>query len=337
MTDLARLTIFRGDDDTRVQALLAEIKASLGDPQMADMNTTLLDSETLNLESLRADCLTMPFLAERRLVVVRKARPILTKLTSAEREKMLEILQGLPDTAALVLVIEDSQSAKRGEKYWENARAYAWLLEWLSAHTEVGQVIDCALPEDADMPGWIAKHAREAGGEFRTDAAHLLASYVGNNTQRATQEIAKLLTYVNGARAVSPEDVVSLTAQEQEGNIFNLVDALGERNGSKAMTQFRILSEKNEMIELSGMIYRQFRLLVQAREILDEGGSSRQVEKELHVLSFVADKLTSQARRFSMAQLLDVFGGLLQIDEDMKSSGMPGEVAFELLIAELTA
>jgi hypothetical protein len=31
-----------------------------------------------------------------------------------------------------------------------------------------------------------------------------------------------------------------------------------------------------------------------------------------------------------------VFGRLLQIDEDMKSSGMPGEVAFELLIAELT-
>ena len=115
MTNLARLTVLRGDDGTRVQALLAEIKARLGDPQMAEMNTTVLDGETLNLESLRADCLTMPFLAERRLVVVWKARPILTKLNPAEREKLLEILEGLPDTAALVLVIEDSQSTKRGE------------------------------------------------------------------------------------------------------------------------------------------------------------------------------------------------------------------------------
>ncbi|HNW95425.1 MAG TPA: DNA polymerase III subunit delta [Anaerolineaceae bacterium] len=335
--ELARLTVLRGDDGERVQALLAEMTASLGDPQMAEMNTTVLDSESLNLESLRADCLTMPFLAERRLVLVRKARPILTKLNSAERNKALEILAELPETAALVLVIEDSQAAKRGEKYWENARAYTWLLDWLGAHAEFSQLIDCALPDDAEMPGWIAKYARKAGGEFRTDAAHLLASYVGNNTLRATQEITKLLTYVNGARAVNTQDVVLLTSQEQEGNIFNLVDALGERNGSKAMTQFRILSEKNEMIELSGMIYRQFRLLIQAREILDEGGGSRQVEKELRVLPFVADKLTSQARRFTMAQLLDVFGRLLRIDEDMKSSGMPGEVAFELLIAELTA
>ena len=43
----------------------------------------------------------------------------------------------------------------------------------------------------------------------------------------------------------------------------------------------------------------------------------------------MADKLTGQARRFSMKQLLDVFGRLLQVDEDMKSGGMPGEVAFD--------
>ena len=337
MTELARLTLLRGDDLTCVQVLLAEIKASLGDPQMADMNTTLLESETLNLESLRADCLTMPFLAERRLVLVSRARQILTKLNPSEREKLLDILANLPDTAALVLVIEDSQSTKRGEKYWENARAYAWLLDWLDGQKDLGRVFDCALPDEAEMPGWIARKARETGGEFRADAAHLLASYVGNNTLRAAQEINKLLIYVNGARAVSTEDVVLLTSQEQEGNIFSLVDALGERSGSKAMTQFRLLSESNEMVELSGMIYRQFRLLIQAREILDEGGSSRQIEKELRVLPFVADKLTGQARRFSMKQLLDVFGRLLQIDEDMKSGGMPGEVAFELLIADLTA
>ena len=45
MTELARLTLLRGDDLTRVQVLLAEIKAP-SDPQMADMNTTLLESET---------------------------------------------------------------------------------------------------------------------------------------------------------------------------------------------------------------------------------------------------------------------------------------------------
>jgi len=84
------------------------------------------------------------------------------------------------------------------------------------------------------------------------------------------------------------------------------------------------------------MIYRQFRLLVQAREILDEGGDSRQIQQELHVLPFIADKLTSQAQRFSMAQLLAIYTRLLAIDEAIKTGGMPGDIAFDLFIAELT-
>jgi len=135
---------------------------------------------------------------------------------------------------------------------------------------------------------------------------------------------------------VLAEDVMLLTAQDQEGNIFTLVDALGERNGAKALAQFRLLLETNEIIDMTGMIYRQFRLLVQAREILDEGGNNRQVEQELHVLPFIAEKLVRQAQRFSMAQLLAIYERLLAIDEDIKTGEMPGDVAFELFIAELT-
>ena len=84
------------------------------------------------------------------------------------------------------------------------------------------------------------------------------------------------------------------------------------------------------------MIHRQFRQLIQAREIIDEGGRQAEVERELKVLPFLAEKLTAQARRFSMAQLLDIFNRLLEIDLDMKSGGLAGDTAYELLIAELT-
>jgi len=84
------------------------------------------------------------------------------------------------------------------------------------------------------------------------------------------------------------------------------------------------------------MIHRQFRLLIQAREILDAGGKVQDIERELQVLGFVARKLSDQARRFSLAQLLEIYDRLLKIDHDMKTGGTPGDVAFELLIADLT-
>lgn len=135
---------------------------------------------------------------------------------------------------------------------------------------------------------------------------------------------------------VEPDHVTLLTAHEQEGNIFSLTDALGERNAVKAMQEFQLLTEKSDVMELSGMIHRQFRLLIQAREIIDEGGSVQQIEKELKVLNFVARKLYTQAQRFSMRQLVEIFSRLLDIDEGIKTGGMPGQTAYELLIADLT-
>ncbi len=89
-------------------------------------------------------------------------------------------------------------------------------------------------------------------------------------------------------------------------------------------------------MELTGMIHRQFRLLIQAREILDEGGNLKSIEKELDTKTFIAKKLYNQAQRFSMKQLLAIYRRLLNIDQGIKTGGMPGQTAFELLIADLT-
>jgi len=331
-----KVYLLRGDDESHIAELLAGFKANLGDASLSDLNTTRFESDSIDLEALRANCLTVPFLATRRLVILEKGRQVLSQLNTADQAKFLQIIEQLPETAALIIVIEDQQVRRKRELSWENERRYAWLLDWLAAHPKDGYLADCALPNDNEMPAWVQKRAQQNGGEFRPDAAQLLATYVGNNTLRANQEVEKLLTYVNSQRPVTAEDVMLLTAQDQEGNIFTLVDALGGRNGPKALEQFRILLETNEILDLTGMIYRQFRLLVQAREILDEGGDSRQFQQELHVLPFIAEKLTSQARQFTMAQLLAIYTRLLAIDEAIKTGGMPGDVVFELFIAELT-
>ena len=336
MAAVPKVYLLRGDDEAQIAELLAGFKANLGEASLSDLNTTRFESDSIDLEALRANCLTVPFLAARRLVILEKGRQVLSQLNAADQTKFLQIIEQLPETTALILVIEDQQIRRKRELSWENERRYAWLLDWLAAHPEEGYLSDCALPDDDEMPAWVQKCARRSGGEFRPDAAQLLATYVGNNTLRANQEVEKLLTFVNAQRAVTAEDVMLLTAQDQEGNIFTLVDALGERNGPKALEQFRILLETNEILDLTGMIYRQFRLLVQAREILDEGGDIRQIQQELHVLPFIAEKLTSQARQFTMTQLLSIYTRLLAIDEAIKTGGMPGDVAFELFIAELT-
>ena len=253
-----------------------------------------------------------------------------------EQKKFLELLDSLPQTTALVLVVEDTLVTKRDKSYWEKLSARHWLIKWVKGAGGRAWIKDCALPTSREMTGWVQRKVKELGGEFRADAAARLAEYVGTNTQRAVQEITKLLTYVNYAKPVTAEDVALLTAQDQEGNIFDLVDAIGERNGCKALEALQILLETNDALDLFGMIARQFRLLLEAREIIDEGGDAGQVRNDLNLHPYVARKISTQASRFTMPKLEEIYRRLLKIDLDMKTGGMPGDVAFEVLIAELT-
>ena len=83
------------------------------------------------------------------------------------------------------------------------------------------------------------------------------------------------------------------------------------------------------------MIIRQFRLLILAREVIDNGGRKAQIEKALSVHPFVAEKLEKQARYFSMEQLKDIYHRLLETDENMKTSRMEPGFAIEMFVAEI--
>ena len=336
MSSVPSLYLLRGDDSARFREHVARFKAGMGDPDTADLNTNVLDGDSLNLNGLVADAMAVPFLAPRRLVIVENARNFLAKQAKDNKERVLQLLSDLPESTALVLQVDDQIIKRGGKAFWENLKAYDWVEQWVKSHPERGIVVDCSLPAQDDMPFWIQRHCKEKGGEIEKSASVMLAQYVGNDTLRAGHEIDKLIAYAGEGKSIRSEDVVLLTAQDQEGDIFALVDALGERNGKKAMEQFLLLTDKSDVMELTGMIHRQFRLLIQAREVMDEGGRQDKVQSELKVLSFIAGKLYKQAGRFSMAQLLDIYARLLKIDEDIKTSGMPGIIAFQVLIADLT-
>jgi DNA polymerase-3 subunit delta len=153
----------------------------------------------------------------------------------------------------------------------------------------------------------------------------------------ADLEIHKLLAYVNYKRPVEPDDVELLTADVGQGNIFAMVDALGNQNGRLAQGMLHRLLEQQDPISIFGMVVRQFRLLLLTREILDGGENMGDIARLLKVPPFVADKLVSQARRFSAPVLEAIYHRLMEIDEAIKTGKVPGDLALDTLFAALTS
>ena len=326
------LTIFHGDDPfsirTQVDALIDRCYGK--ERALAELNLTRLDGRQASDEDLRSAANAMPFLAERRMVVL--TSPFSRLTSDATRKRFITLLEGLPPSTALVLIVEDTHDRKG----WKSFPATHFVQRWMKEAGKHANYVVCQLPPPNAMPDYIRKAARARGdhAQFTPEAAAALAAHIGSDTQLAALEIDKLLTYVDYKRPVEVQDVEELTAQTGQADVFTMVDALANGNSRQAIGLLHRLLEEQDPLSLFGMIVRQFRLLVQARELIDEGKGG-QIAAEMHQHPYVADKLAGQARRFNIAQLEDIYHRLLLLDETMKTSQMPSDLALDTFVAEL--
>ena len=193
------------------------------------------------------------------------------------------------------------------------------------------------MPKGARLQQWIQGQAKLAGGQFTPSAAAMLAGLVGEDTRLAHQEILKLVAYANYNRPVEPEDVDAVTVLSGEVTIFMLVDALGMGDGRRAMSALHRLLDEQDAQSIFGMIVRQFRLILLAREVLEQGGANGSAANTLKLHPYVAEKVTTQARRFSLEALEDIYRRLLEIDEAIKTGQVEAEVALDAFVAGITA
>ncbi|HSB90446.1 MAG TPA: DNA polymerase III subunit delta [Anaerolineales bacterium] len=307
--------ILHGEDDLAISEFLARLIDKLGDPTSAQLNLTQVVGDQADLADVETACHSAPFLASRRLVIVRPLGKMGTPFT-----RLVQLLENLPPTTGLVLVEAKSLGAESP------------LLRWAESHGEQAFVRSFQPPRGAALVRWIVQRAERLGGQIQPAAADLLADSVAGDDRTAAQELAKLLDFVDRRRAVTPEDVESVTPVHGQSDIFAMVDALGQRNGRHALLHLHRLLEVEEPRYIFAMVIRQFRLLLLAREALDAGKSPRQA---LTLPPFVADKVAGQAVNFSLDRLEAIYHDLLDIDLASKRGRADLDVALDTLVVTL--
>ena len=244
--------------------------------------------------------------------------------------KLIDYVPDLPSFCSLVLVENRIVSGRsKGKK--------SRILEAIKK-VEGADVRCYSVPTGNDLVRWIMQRAVDCGGEVSYSSARSLAIAYPGRARMIQSEIEKLLTYVNYDRPVSTDDVRLLTDVTGQANIFKLVDAVGQGNGRKATAQLRYLLEQREYepMQVFGMIVRQYRLLLQAKEVLDTGGDLGNVQDCLKLHPFVAEKMVVQARRYDLQSLEKIYCRLLKLDVAMKN-GADHMASLDLLVGDLAA
>jgi DNA polymerase-3 subunit delta len=325
--------VLHGDDDYSARQALDQLKAALGDPTTADLNTTVLEGRSLTFDELRTTCDTMPFLSERRLVVVEGllaryepragiadgGKPRSDTLESSLRA----YLPGVPDTADLVFAERVALSERNT------------LLKVIKQSG--GTVREFPSPAGADLSAWIIQRVRSSGARMSPRAAETLAAFVGGNLRQLAQEIEKLATYANG-RQIEDADVHLLVADAREVKVWTLTDAVAARNRDGAVAALRqMLDEGEQPLMLLAMITRQFRSLIMVKELAEGGASADKIAGQLRMNPYIARKSADTARSFSFERLETIYRHLLDTDVAVKTGRAEPALALDLLVIELTS
>ncbi len=326
------LYILSGQDDFSLTQSLEGIKRGIGEPAVLAASTTTLDGQQSTLDQLRTVCQTVPFLLEKRLVIItgllerfahegRTSRQKKTKRTDQEDEYKLfaACITRLPDSTILVLI--EGRIANNNPLFRELA--------------DKAVVKSFPLLRDTKLRQWVQRQVKEAGGSISPPAVDLLAKLVGSNLWIMTSEIDKLILFASGRR-IEEEDVKALVSV-QPTSVFAMVDAIVEFKAELAEQLLEQLLQRGAApAYLLVMLSRQIRMIVRARELRNQGKPQTEIQNKLGLASeFALRKTLEQASRYSLLRLKEVYSRLLEADLAIKTGRYEGQLALNILVAEL--
>ncbi len=310
------LVVIHGADAFRIRQALAEVEAEAlagADPSVNRQVFTAPDADPAEVVNAAR---TLPFLAGRRLVVVKDAH----RWNADAWNRILPYLEHPNPSTCLVFVAEKlDRRSKAGRLLAERAR-----------------VVACDPPRESELPAWIARAARQAGLRLGPEVVQALILRAGTDLELLSQEIEKLRAFAGEGGRVGLDDLERLVGESRTVSVFALCDALGLRDLAGALRALRRLLGLGEPpVRLLYMLARHVRLLWIAREALDRPGrpDPRAVAGDLGVPPFVARKLLDQARRWSVPGLRDALALLVRTDLALKTGS--GPEALERLVIRL--
>ena len=318
--EFASCYLFYGEEDYMKTVYMQKLKQTIIAPSAELMNYDFMEGKAVETEKIISSLETLPFLSDKRLVVVKDSGFFGERKSQAE--ELCQYLEDIPKTACIVFV--EKEVDKRGKLY--------------KTIGKYGHVAEFKTPKENDLAKWVKKEFSAADREIDTGAAVYLVRAVGDSMDRIAVEIQKLRDYTEGKDRVTQEDIDAVTAKTLETKIFDMVGAMGNKNPSGAIEIYRnLLLLKEPPIRILAMITRQFRLIYQCKYLLEEGFAQSEIAQRIGQRDFVVRECIKQGRNFSIPALEHAMKDCLNADIAIKTGRMDGEMAVELLLVQYSA
>lgn len=166
--------------------------------------------------------------------------------------------------------------------------------------------------------------------------AELLLKRVGNNLSILEQEIEKIKLYKNADKQISKEDILLLTSQNIDTDLFNLIDAIILKNKEVALESYHeMIKLGEEPIMILVLLANQFRMIYQVKKLYQMGYSEKDISSELKVHWYPVRKTLGRMRDYEEKNLISYIRQLADLDIAIKKGEVDKSICLEMFILNI--
>ena len=316
--EFAPLYLLHGSENVSKEESLRALVDAAVEPASKAFNLDIFRGEEMDAADAVSRATAFPMMASRRVVVVKR----LERLRDPDLRTLLPLVDNPVETTVLVFTADKLDGRKK-----------------ISAALRKNAVsVEFKPPYESELPRWIRNRAAALKKRIDPDAAHMLHLGVGPNPGELVSELEKLAIFTQGREVITRDDVIQVGGAARSATVFELTDAVGQRNAGDALAVLHRLVERGDNpVAIVAMLARHIGILRKARWLRNQGLPRSELAGKLKVPPFFVSSYLDQAAQFDDQTLWSAYQALLYADNRLKSRSRAPHATLTQLICRICA
>jgi DNA polymerase-3 subunit delta len=320
--NFATIYFLQGEEPFYVDLISDYLEKNVVPEHEKGFNQVVLYGKDTDIRTILNYCRKYPMMGNRQLILVKEAQDI-SDLGKDEAQQILESYLKNPLPSTILALCHKHKTLKKSTKLYKS----------LDNH---GVVVNSAKLYDNQIPDWIRQYVSSKGHHINEKAVQILSENIGNNLEKISNEINKILVNFKGKIHIDEQIIDKYVGINRDYNIFEFQKALSGRDilkANKIINYFAANPREHPVIFLLTMLYSYYSKLLLVHQ------HKQKPEKELASLTgispFFLKEYLLAARNFPIKKIVENIHYLREAD--LISKGVDsGKFSEKELLQELT-
>lgn len=284
-------------------------------PEGDTMNYAYYEGKGVDVREVIDLAETMPFFSERRLIVFENTGFFKT----AAGAELADYVKDLPETTYFLFV--EDEVDKRSKMY--------------KAVKAKGRAVELPFQDEYTLKRWIAGQIGKENKKITEQDVIYFLNKVGTDMENITRELEKVFCYTLGSERITREDIDAVCVTQISNHIFDMVNAVAEKQQKKALDlYYDLLALKEPPMRILFLLTRQYRGLYQVKLLAKKGYGRKEIAAKAGLHPFAVGKYMEQAKLFRILELRKILEDSVDLEQRVKTGLLTDHLAVEIFLVK---